>query len=116
MGAVLGRRMGLSQQSASAAAGESESATADGDGPGHHECERRIPVAGQIEEAEDLDGIGHPRNDEFNAEQQSGCEADQRNHARSPCRTRKTVRNPVAMKVRTAAAERGEPLERPHTP
>ena len=46
------------------------------DGAAHHEGQARIPVAEDVEEAEHLGRVDHLRDDEPEAEEQAGGEAD----------------------------------------
>ncbi len=80
----------------------------------HDERERRIPVAEDVEECDDLAGIGHTRDDEPDSENESGGEGGDEIHA--TCLVMKTVAMPAAMKAAVATSERGESRDSPHTP
>src|SRR4051812_31208076 len=93
---------------------EAEGGEADEDRAAHHEAERRVPVAEEVEEADDLARIAHAGKEQADAEHQAGGEGGEGAHAR--CRTTKTVAMPAPMKARVATSERGESRDRPHTP
>src|SRR4051812_16562559 len=66
------------QEAAAASARETESEKADQHRAAHDQSERRIPVAGDIEKADDLAGIRHARKDEADAEHEPGEECSER--------------------------------------
>ena len=99
-----------------------ESRQRDGDRARHHEGERRVPIAGEIEEAQNFLRIVHAREDEPEAEQEAGGERDQvaRHDICAPqlttCRAKNTTAKPAAMKMSVATSERGDRRARPQTP
>ena len=101
-----------------AALAEGERDRADRDRPRHHEGERRVPPAREVEEADDLAGIGHPGQEQPQPEQQSRAEGGERVHPapEATCRSRNTVAKPASMKAAVATIERGERRDRPQTP
>ena len=62
------------------------------DGAGHHECERGIEIAGQVEESEDHAAVRHAGDCEAAAEERAGgkCREDSGFHAGDPSRWRIT--------------------------
>ena len=68
------------QTGQAAPAGDEEGHTADGDRTGHHQRQRRVPGASQIEEAEHLGRVGHARDDQAEPEDQAGEGGEQQIH------------------------------------
>jgi hypothetical protein len=66
-----------------AAARHDERDRADDDGAGHHERQRRIPGAREVEEAEHLGRVGHSGHDEPEAEHQVGQQRSENEHGRT---------------------------------
>src|SRR5262249_17305913 len=102
------------QEAARTQAGEAESEAPDEDRTSDDEGKRRIPIARDVEEADDLARIGHARKDEADAEHESRGERAECVHV--SWRQTKTVALPASMNATVATTERGDRREMPHTP
>jgi hypothetical protein len=99
-------------------------------GAPHHEHERRVPRASEVEEAANLVGRGHPTHDEARPEEHAGEQAHGRErggaldgiacvHGVAPVaspRIASTAIAPVVMNVSVAASDRPDMRLRPQTP
>ena len=57
-----------------------ESGKGSDNGAGHHQRQRRIPRAGQIEKCQNLSGVGHAGQQQTETEQHAAPEASQQRH------------------------------------
>ena len=122
---------GAAKEIGGALLGHAEGEEAHRDGAAHDEGERRVPGAGQVQEADHLAGVGHAGNHQAPAEEKAdgefGCALQvgvfhgdvlrgcvHRTH--SKCLITKTMAKPAAMKVPVATIERGDRRDSPHTP
>src|SRR3546814_19060101 len=82
----------------------------------HHEAERWIPGAGDVEKADDLDWIGHAGQRQAKTEQGAADQREHDFHRRPASRITNTVSTAQPMNVATAASERPDSRARPQTP
>src|SRR5262249_50519324 len=84
--------------------------------PDHHQRELRPPLAENVEEAEHVRGICHPRDQQAGTEQCARDERREKFHGGRPCRTTANVRTAGDMDTTVCTSERRDRFARPQTP